>query len=255
MCGICGCSEEGPVTLEQDTTETLHSHDHHDIIHIEQDLLAKNNRFAAANRRYFLNNNIVAINLMSSPGSGKTTLLARTITELKPQLAMAVIVGDQQTDYDAQRLQAAGVEALQVNTGRVCHLDAHMIGHSLEKMTLKEQTLLFIENVGNLVCPAIFDLGEAYKVVLLSVTEGENKPLKYPEMFHRADVLIITKIDLLPYVEFDLDKCIEYAKRINPSITIIMLSSTTGEGLHAWYEWLQTAKTKAYAPSLKTAGI
>ena len=240
MCGICGCSEEHEaIHHEHDMTHTMPHHDHHEIIQDEQNLLAKNNQFASANRDYFLKKNIKALNLMSSPGSGKTTLLARTIAELKHQIDMAVIVGDQQTDLDAEKLKSAGAHAIQVNTGKVCHLDAHMVGHSIEDLSPNNHSILFIENIGNLVCPALFDLGEAHRIVLLSVTEGDNKPLKYPDMFRKADLLILTKIDLLPYVEFDTDKCIEYARRINPSIRALSLSATTGAGLAAWYEWLK----------------
>ena len=202
--------------------------------------MAKNNQCAAANRDYFLKNNIHALNLMSSPGSGKTTLLSRTIKDLKHQIDMAVIVGDQQTDFDAEKLKSAGATAIQVNTGRVCHLDAHMIGHSVTDLSPKKHSVLLIENVGNLVCPALFDLGEAHRVVLLSVTEGDNKPLKYPDMFRKADLMILTKMDLLPYVEFDTEQCIEYVRRINPSIRVLSLSATTGDGLTSWYEWLMT---------------
>ena len=243
MCGICGCSEDETVIHhEHEATEGAHHHEHRELIHVEQDLLAKNNQFAAMNRRYFLDKKITPINLMSSPGSGKTTLLSRTILEKKHQMNMAVIVGDQQTDYDAIKLKAAGATAIQINTGKVCHLDAHMVGHSVEDLLLTEPSILFIENVGNLVCPAIFDLGEAYRVVLLSVTEGDNKPLKYPDMFRRADLMILTKMDLLPYVDFDTHKCVEYAQRINPSVRVIQLSATTGSGLNEWYQWLSEKK-------------
>lgn len=241
MCGICGCSD---IHHEQEITPIVHQHDHHELIPIEQDVLAKNNQFALANRNYFLKQKITAINLMSSPGSGKTTLLARTFIELKQQLDMAVIVGDQQTHQDAEKLTLAGAHAIQINTGKVCHLDAHMVGHSLEHLLPNPSTTLFIENIGNLVCPALFDLGEAYKIVFLSVTEGDNKPLKYPDMFHKADLLILTKIDLLPYVEFNPDLALEYAQRINPSIQAIRLSATTGQGLDAWYQWLKNASKK-----------
>ena len=237
MCGICGCSSESP-DHQHDVAEHLHNHSHHEIIQVEQDLLAKNNHFANANRTYFLERKITAINIMSSPGSGKTTLLTRTLSELKHQLNMAVIVGDQQTDFDAEKLKSSGAQAIQINTGKGCHLDAHRIGHAVEDLSLKNPSTLFIENVGNLVCPALFDLGETYKIVLLSVTEGDNKPLKYPDMFHKADLMLLTKMDLLPYVEFDTDKCIEYAKRINPSIKVLNLSATTGTGLNEWYQWL-----------------
>lgn len=241
MCGICGCGDT-PLThhQEHDNTEAFAYHSQLDMIRVEQNLLAKNDQFADTNRSYFLKNNIKALNVMSSPGSGKTTLLARTIRELKHQLDIAVIVGDQQTDLDAEKFTVAGAHAIQINTGKVCHLDAHAIGHSLEHLSLKRHTVLFIENVGNLVCPALFDLGEAHRVVLLSVTEGDTKPLKYPDMFRKADWMILTKTDLLPYVEFDTNKCLEYARRINPSIRILSLSSTTGAGLAAWYEWLKT---------------
>lgn len=231
MCGFCGCSGE----------EKHHHHHHHaseKFIAIEQEILAQNNEFVTANRTTFLSKKVFAINLMSSPGSGKTTLLAKTITDLKDQLEIAVIVGDQQTDLDAEKIKASGGQAIQINTGKVCHLDAHMVGHAVENLALKEQSLLFIENVGNLVCPALFDLGEALKVVILSVTEGDNKPLKYPEMFRRANLLVLTKMDLLPYVDFDLKRCVEYAKRINPNIEVISVSAKSGEGLKTWYEWL-----------------
>ncbi len=181
---------------------------------------------------------------MSSPGSGKTTLLARTFRELQQEIDMAVIVGDQQTDHDAKTLQASGVHAVQVNTGKACHLDAHMVGHSIEHLSPEHKTTLFIENVGNLVCPALFDLGEAFRVVLLSVTEGDNKPLKYPDMFRASDLMLLTKIDLLPYVTFDINKAIEYAQRINPSIHALTLSATSGIGLNAWYQWLINAAQK-----------
>lgn len=229
MCGICGCNEEHAIN---------HHHEHPDIIQVGVDLLAKNNQFAAANRDYFAKKGITAINMMSSPGSGKTSLLTRTFAEQKHLARMAVIVGDQQTDFDAQRLKSAGAEAIQINTGQVCHLDAHSIGHTVEHLSHKDKGILFIENVGNLVCPALFDLGEKYKVVLLSVTEGDNKPLKYPQMFRHADLMILTKTDLLPYVEFDVDACIRYARRINPTIAILQVSATKGDGMQDWYAWL-----------------
>lgn len=176
---------------------------------------------------------------MSSPGSGKTTLLAKTIADLKDRLDIAVIVGDQQTDYDAEKIKSSGGQAIQINTGKVCHLDAHMVGHAIDNLALKEHSLLFIENVGNLVCPALFDLGESYKVVILSVTEGDNKPLKYPEMFRKADILLLTKMDLLPYVDFEINQCIAYAKRINPMVEVLPISAKNGAGLSKWYEWLE----------------
>lgn len=238
MCGLCGCSEETEI-IQHEHQHDSH-HDHH-IVQVEQDLLAKNNQFASANRNYFLKKKIKALNLMSSPGSGKTTLLARTISELKHQIDMAVIVGDQQTNFDAEKLKSAGATALQINTNKICHLDAHMVGHSVSDLSPNEHSVLFIENVGNLVCPALFDLGEAHRVVLLSVTEGDNKPLKYPDMFRKADLMILTKVDLLPYVEFDTDQCIDYARKINPSMGVLSLSATTGVGLTSWYEWLKSS--------------
>lgn len=243
MCGLCGCSDHNDAIHHIHGDGEVDHHHHREIIQVEQDLLAQNNQFAAANRDYFLKRNITALNLMSSPGSGKTTLLARTVTELKHQLTMAVIVGDQQTALDAEKLSTAGAQAIQINTGRICHLDAHMVGHALESLPSEERCLLFIENIGNLVCPALFDLGETCKVVLLSVTEGDNKPLKYPEMFHHAELMVLTKIDLLPYVEFNIDDCIAYARRNNPSIKVITLSATTGVGLDEWYQWLATKKS------------
>lgn len=244
MCGICGCNDDSAVHHEHHRAMIAHQHEHHDIIQIEQNLLAKNNQYATENRNYFLKEKITAINLMSSPGSGKTTLLARTFTDLQQEKNMTVIVGDQQTDQDAQKLQAAGMQAIQINTGKVCHLDAHMVGHSIEKLSHNHPNILFIENVGNLVCPALFDLGEGFRIVLLSVTEGDNKPLKYPDMFRKADLMLLTKIDLLPYVEFDTNKATEYVQRINPSIDVLSLSATTGVGLKKWYAWLKMASEK-----------
>jgi hydrogenase nickel incorporation protein HypB len=234
MCGICGCSEE----MHEHEHHDHHSHDEH-LIHVEQNILAKNQQFALHNKSFLSNKNILAFNIMSSPGSGKTTLLAKTISDLKNELDIAVVVGDQQTNYDAELIKSSGGHAIQINTGKACHLDAHTVGHALEELPLKEKSILFIENIGNLVCPALFDLGEQFKVVILSVTEGDNKPLKYPDMFHCADLILVTKTDLLPYVNFDLDKCMEYARRIKPNIEILTLSTVKGDGLHHWYEWLK----------------
>jgi len=208
------------------------------MVQIEQDILSKNNQYAHANRRWFAERQILALNLVSSPGSGKTTLLTRTITDLKSDIAMAVIEGDQQTVNDAERIRATGVPALQINTGKGCHLDGHMVGHALETLQPQANSILFIENVGNLVCPAGFDLGEAHKVAILSVTEGEDKPLKYPDMFHAADIMLLNKIDLLPYLQFDVALCIENARRVNPKIKVLQVSATTGEGMPQWYQWL-----------------
>ena len=212
------------------------------MVEIEQNILGKNDEFANENRHYFTDNGILTLNLVSSPGSGKTTLLTRSLTDLKDELPLSVIEGDQETANDAERIRATGVTALQINTGKGCHLDAHMIGNALETLKPEKGGVLFIENVGNLVCPATFDLGEAHKVAILSVTEGEDKPIKYPDMFHAADIMILNKIDLLPYVQFDVEKCIEYARRVNPGIQVLQVSATTGEGMEDWYQWLRMTR-------------
>jgi len=210
------------------------------MVRIEQDILAENNRYAEANRALFAERGILALNLVSSPGSGKTTLLVKTIEALKNRYPIAVIEGDQQTAFDAERIRATGVAAVQINTGKGCHLDAHQVGHALEKLPLPPRTLLFIENVGNLVCPAGFDLGEAAKVVLLSVTEGEDKPLKYPDIFAASALMVVTKSDLLAHVDFDLIKATEYARRVQPQIETIVLSARSGEGFNQWLAWIET---------------
>ena len=212
------------------------------MIEIEQNILGKNDEYAAANRRWLMARGVLALNLVSSPGSGKTMLLTRSIADLKDELSLSVIEGDQQTSNDAERIRATGVAALQINTGKGCHLDAHMVGHALEKLEPKPGGVLFIENVGNLVCPAAFDLGEAHKVAILSVTEGEDKPLKYPDMFHAAELMLLNKIDLLPYLDFDVEKCIDYARRINPKIQVLQVSATSGEGMARWYQWIRMAR-------------
>ncbi|MFN3593590.1 MAG: hydrogenase nickel incorporation protein HypB [Thiobacillaceae bacterium] len=217
------------------------------MLSIEQDILARNNAYAEANRRWLAERGVLALNLVSSPGSGKTTLLVKTIEALRGRVPLAVIEGDQQTSLDAERIRATGVRAIQVNTGKGCHLDAHMVGHALERLEPAEDGLLLIENVGNLVCPAGFDLGEARKVVILSVTEGEDKPLKYPDMFHAADLMLINKIDLLPYVAFDVERCIEYARRVKPQLQVLKLSATTGEGLAGWIDWIEVGLARARA--------
>lgn len=217
------------------------------MVSIEQDILARNNAYAETNRRWLAERGVLALNLVSSPGAGKTTLLVKTIEALRGRVPMAVIEGDQQTSLDAERIRATGVRAIQVNTGKGCHLDAHMVGHALERLDLPEDGLLLIENVGNLVCPAGFDLGEAHKVVILSVTEGEDKPLKYPDMFHAADLMLINKLDLLPYVDFDVERCIDYARRVNPRLEVLRVSASTGEGLAAWLDWIETGRARARA--------
>jgi hydrogenase nickel incorporation protein HypB len=218
-----------------------HHHQHHKFrtITLEAEVLAKNDALAARNRAYLRGRKILALNLVSSPGSGKTTILERTIRDLSGELAMAVIEGDQQTRRDAERISATGAEVVQVNTGAGCHLDADMVHRALHELTPPDHSLLFIENVGNLVCPALFDLGEAAKVVIISVTEGEDKPLKYPAMFAAADLCLINKIDLLPHVDFDPARCREYALRANHRLEVLALSARSGEGMAAWLEWLR----------------
>lgn len=215
------------------------------MVKIERDILSKNDALATDNRRFFAERNILALNLVSSPGSGKTTLLVRTLNALKAKQTMAVIEGDQQTDNDAERIRATGVPAVQINTGKGCHLDASMVGHALEQVALPQGALLFIENVGNLVCPAAFDLGEAAKVVVLSVTEGEDKPLKYPDMFRAARLMLLNKCDLLPYLSFDVAQAIDNARRVNPDIEIIQLSATSGAGMDEWLDWINNAQQSA----------
>lgn len=243
MCTVCGCGE-GEVTLKG--SGGAHNHvvgmSRERTIQVEQDILGKNDQYAAANRHYFEAHGIFALNLVSSPGSGKTTLLTKSIDMLKREFLQLVIEGDQQTANDAERIRATGARALQINTGKGCHLDAHMVGHALQALAPEENSVLYIENVGNLVCPAAFDLGEAHKVVILSVTEGEDKPLKYPDMFHAANLLVLNKVDLLPHLSFDVGACVEYARRINPDIQILQLSATTGEGVEAWCQWIREAR-------------
>ncbi len=275
MCTVCGCGA-GEVKIEggrshrhdhahdheHDHHHHDHSHgpahDHHDygkgpahahapglsqarMIEIETDILAKNNEYAAANRAELARRGVLALNLVSSPGSGKTTLLVRTIEMMREEVPVAVIEGDQRTANDAERIRATGAPAIQVNTGKGCHLDGHMVGHALEGLEIRDG-VLFIENVGNLVCPAGFDLGEAHKVVILSVTEGEDKPLKYPDMFHASDLMLLTKTDLLPHLDFDVERCMENARRINPKIRILRVSARTGEGMEDWLAWIRISR-------------
>ncbi len=241
MCIDCGC---GP--SNHDHTHS-HDHEHHHehgkgkgkTVRIEEDLLGKNNRLAANNRTRFARHQLFVLNLVSSPGSGKTSILERTLADLSDQLRFAVLEGDQQTANDADRIATTGVPVKQINTGAGCHLDAHMVGHGVDAFDLDATDILMIENVGNLVCPASFDLGEDHKVAVLSVTEGEDKPLKYPQMFQAADLMLINKIDLLPYLRFDVEKCKQFARQVNPDIRIIELSCHNGVGMEEWYEWLR----------------
>ncbi|MFO1283771.1 MAG: hydrogenase nickel incorporation protein HypB [Burkholderiales bacterium] len=281
MCATCGCSEgdtriDGrPVQEHRHADGTVHSHPHdhphdHDHPHphrharaspgagladrmrapsrrivVEQDLLAKNDAIAAQNRARWRARGVFAVNLVSSPGSGKTTLLVRTIERLAGRFPVAVIEGDQQTSRDAERIRAAGAPAVQINTGKGCHLDAAMVARADERLDLPHGGLLLIENVGNLVCPAAFDLGEAHKVVILSATEGEDKPLKYPDMFAASDLMLLTKVDLLPYLSFDADACAAYARRVHPGIPMLRVSSTSGDGLDEWISWLERGVARA----------
>jgi hydrogenase nickel incorporation protein HypB len=243
-------------------------------IKLEADVLGENNRLAAINRQHFASHGVTAYNLVSSPGSGKTTLLCATIEALKaraPQLPLAVIEGDQQTSHDADRIRATGAAAIQVNTGKGCHLDAQMVADAFGRLSLHAashhhhhghdhhghdhhdhdhaEALLFIENVGNLVCPAMWDLGEAAKVAILSVTEGEDKPIKYPDMFAAAKLMVLNKVDLLPYLNFDVPQCIAYARRVNPGIEVLLVSATKGDGMDAWLDWLLHPGEQAQAPA------
>jgi hydrogenase nickel incorporation protein HypB len=220
-------------------------------VQIEQDILSRNNAYAHENRQHLAGHGIFALNLVSGPGSGKTTLLCKTITMLAG-LPVAVIEGDQQTSMDAERIRATGAPAVQINTGKGCHLDAHMVGHAMSRLALKDDSLLMIENVGNLVCPAAFDLGEAHKVVILSVTEGEDKPIKYPDMFRAASVMLLNKIDLLPHLDFDVEAALGYARRVNPQIRVIQLSATRGEGMDEWLQFLRDGLASAAAAKQET---
>ncbi len=271
MCTVCGC---GTSSIEGHAHSHDHAHSHHHhhhgqdlhfgqgaagvevpgmsqerLIEIETDILVKNDRYADANRAKLAALNALALNLVSSPGSGKTTLLCKTIEALGDQ-PLAVIEGDQQTANDADRIRATGAAAVQVNTGKGCHLDGHMVGHAMAHLDLPTGAMLFIENVGNLVCPAGFDLGEDAKVAILSVTEGEDKPLKYPDMFTAARIAILNKVDLAPYCDVDMELYEANLRRVNPHIEIIRLSARTGEGMENWLAWLRselTAKTTANA--------
>jgi len=260
MCTVCGCST-GSVH------EHEHGHGHNDghgkdhvhfgdggagasvpgmsqtrLVQLEADILGKNNSYADRNRTQLAEKGVLALNLVSSPGSGKTALLVETLTRLAGKTFAAVIEGDQQTSNDADRIRATGAPAVQINTGKGCHLDAHMVGHALEKLPLERGGILFIENVGNLVCPAAFDLGEAYKVVILSVTEGEDKPVKYPDIYAGADLMILNKTDLLPHVDFKVDEAVANARRVNRKIQVLEVSARTGEGFDGWLRWLEGAR-------------
>ena len=217
------------------------------LIEIETGILSQNDRYAAHNRARLAAQGVYAVNLVSSPGSGKTTLLCATIRAMAEARMgdVAVIEGDQQTTNDADRIRETGAPAVQVNTGKGCHLDAHMVQHALEHLPLPAGAILFIENVGNLVCPAGFDLGEAAKVAILSVTEGEDKPLKYPDMFAAARIAVLNKTDLAPHCDVDLDLYEANLRRVNPAIEVIRLSARTGEGMERWLAWLDAEAERA----------
>jgi hydrogenase nickel incorporation protein HypB len=269
MCDTCGCSDGSSVRITN-PAEVASAHDHqHEQAHrhqhshgpdgahehgndhnasrtirLEQDLLAKNDLAAARNRGWFEGRGILALNLMSSPGAGKTTLLERTLADLSKEMRISVIEGDQETVRDAERIRAAGARAIQINTGSGCHLDAQMISEALPRLAPPAHSLMMIENVGNLVCPALFDLGEAEKVVIVSTTEGEDKPLKYPHMFRAAGLMLLNKIDLIPHLDFDADRCCEFARQVNPKLEMMRVSARTGDGLDRWYQWLRARVAK-----------
>ncbi len=272
MCATCGCGTDEVRVTSVGTTDAahVHAHDHsHDhghgagsrqarpadgrpaearpaeagphthTIDLEQAILAKNDRLAGENRRWLADRGITAVNLMSSPGAGKTSLLERTIRDNGAGRRVGVVEGDQETVFDAERIREAGAKAVQINTGSGCHLDATMVRSGLDQLGPQDGDLVFLENVGNLVCPALFDLGEARKVVVISVTEGGDKPLKYPHMFAAADLVVVNKTDLLPYVDFDVDRCEQAARSLNPGLVWMPVSVRTGENLDAWHTWLR----------------
>ena len=282
MCVDCGCSEGAKATVTNVKTGKVselwrnivthlhdaghihdhardhdHSHDHghghhdhahghghaHGVVDLQQSILQKNDALAARNRAWLAGREVLMLNLVSSPGSGKTSLLERTIRDLKGKLPISVIEGDQATANDADRIAATGADAIQVNTGTGCHLEADMIERGLNELKPKAGSVVMVENVGNLVCPALFDLGEKAKVAILSVTEGEDKPIKYPHMFRAADIVLLNKIDLLPHLDFDVGKAIAYARQVNPAIEVLQVSAKTGAGMNEWYAWLSKQLT------------
>jgi hydrogenase nickel incorporation protein HypB len=252
MCGVCGCAGAGEASGHAHEHGHEHRHGldrrgHGTWVRVEREILEKNDRLAAQNRRLFAAARTLALNLVSAPGAGKTTLLVRTLRELAGNVPVAVIEGDQETHLDADRIAAVGVRAVQINTGKTCHLDAEMVGDALSQLVLEEGGVLFVENVGNLVCPAGFDLGEAGKVVLTSVTEGEDKPLKYAGMFHAARLVLVTKVDLLPHLDFDVQALEANVRRVNPRADVLRVSARTGEGLAAWTRWIEARRAEARA--------
>ena len=262
MCTVCGCGSEGETHVHDQSHDHSHDHSHghhhyghggaglnvvgfsqNKLIEIEKNILSKNDGYAESNRHWLNQHGLAALNLVSSPGAGKTTLLVETLLRIKNDFSVGVIEGDQETANDADRIKETGVAAIQINTGKGCHLDAHMVGHAIQALPLNRDGVVFIENVGNLVCPASFDLGEDAKVVILSTTEGEDKPIKYPDMFSVSDLMLISKTDLLPYLDFNVDQAIDYAKRVNPNLEIILLSAKSGEGMEAWINWISSKRS------------
>jgi hydrogenase nickel incorporation protein HypB len=253
MCETCGCSGDHHHHHDHDHHHH-HDHDHPPqagkVLSLNEAVLAKNNRFAERNRGWFAGRNILALNLVSSPGAGKTTLLEQTIRELRSEMTFVVIEGDQETTRDAERIEATGCRVLQINTGTGCHLDAEMVARALKQLDPPLHSVVLIENVGNLVCPALFDLGEQAKVVIASVTEGDDKPLKYPHMFRASSLMLLNKVDLLPYVPFDVERCLGHARRVNSHLEVLPVSTLRGDGLAAWFAWLRAQREKAAACGL-----
>ena len=268
MCETCGCSDDArPRLIDLDSGQTMaldnphkHDHEHHGHEHSHSHehshghahthrsgttialgtaVLARNDRLAERNRGWLAGREILALNLVSSPGAGKTTLLERTIRDLGGELSLSVVEGDQETLNDAERIRATGCRVVQINTGTGCHLDASMVARGLQQLDPPARSVVLIENVGNLVCPALFDLGERAKVVVASVTEGDDKPLKYPHMFRASSLLILNKIDLLPYVRFDEARFLDHAQQVNPALRVLRVSATRGDGLGDWYDWVR----------------
>lgn len=254
MCATCGCSDEAGVRVSEATGSHGHGHgrrhggdgdeESNRTVTLEQEVLAKNDLLAARNRDYLSEIGVVAVNLMSSPGSGKTTVLEHTVRELVADIPVCVVEGDQETRLDAERIRSAGAPVVQINTGAGCHLDAQMLAQGLDVLDLVHGCVLFVENVGNLVCPALFDLGEHQRVVIMSVTEGADKPLKYPHMFSNANLVLLNKVDLLPYVDFDVSTFYDYVRKIRPRLDVVPMSATTGDGLPEWYAWLRQQSTR-----------
>jgi len=257
MCGTCGCSPtENGVTISKPAKVNTHEHHHHHehthghhhshehkehhktVIEVEQDVLRHNELMAIRNKGFLEAKEIFALNLVSSPGSGKTSILERTLADLKSELQFYVIEGDQKSMNDANRIDALNIPVVQINTGKGCHLESDMVYTAMKQLQMKDNAILMIENVGNLVCPSMFNLGESKRVVIISTTEGEDKPIKYPDMFYTSDICIINKIDLLPYVNIDIEQLKAYALQINPKLKFFEVSATTGEGMDAWYKWL-----------------